>query len=53
MRLSNGNTILIKPEFFTNNVSEYNTGIGCDKWIEKCSNVDTINFPYSSNFKTL
>jgi hypothetical protein len=51
--IKNGDTILIKPEFFNNNVSEYDTKTNCNKWIEKCSNVDTINFPYSTNFKTL
>lgn len=46
----NKKEMLIKPEFFTDKISEYEKGSKCCDWIEKCCGLDSIFVNYKENF---
>jgi hypothetical protein len=43
--------ILVKPKFFDENLAEYQKGMGCCPWLEKCCIGDKRYMSYSKNYR--
>lgn len=44
--------VLIRPAFFTNDVSNYQKGIGCCPWLKKCCSAQDFTIDFSPIYKS-